>query len=279
MFCSKCGNQLNDGEPFCDSCGAQVNAAGAPSAGASAVPRAASSGPGMNNGTAPVGTVSTGTPMLPLVIFVGALIVVIVIIAVMKHALMINAILTAFVAVSALWIYLDATTHQIGKLSKEQGGGGLLNLSAAGWGWCTLLLWIVGLPAYILKRNALIERAREYPVNVTNRTAPAETLAVVGALEFIVVTSLYMAGTVPSCDSKEVVTLAQRIIKEGPLSLLLGDSFQGLSMPAEQSYDTAREQRVCRAVVAVGGQQVPVRYTVEWHDKSKGLIWVQFLTD
>jgi hypothetical protein len=88
-----------------------------------------------------------------------------------------------------------------------------------------------------------------------------------------------MAGTVPSCDSKEVVTLAQRIIKEGPLSLLLGDSFQGLSMPAEQSYDTAREQRVCRAVVAVGGQQVPVRYTVEWHDKSKGLIWVQFLTD
>jgi hypothetical protein len=181
--------------------------------------------------------------------------------------------------VSALWVYLDATTHQIGKLTKEQGGQGLLNLSAAGWGWCTLLLWIVGLPAYILKRNALIDRAREYPVNVTNRTASAVTLAVVGALEFGVVASLYFAGTVPSCDSKEVVKLAQRIVHEGPLSLLLGEGFQGISMAAEQSYDTAREQRVCRAMVTVGGQELPVRYTVEWHDKSKGLIWVQFLTD
>jgi hypothetical protein len=279
MFCSQCGNQLNDGDNFCDVCGSRMDASSGTPTQASVLSGPSSNSTATTAGRVQAGSVSAGTPMLPLAIFVCVLIVVIATIAAMKHAFMFNAILTAVVAVSALWIYLDATTHQIGKLTKEQGGQGFLNLSAKGWGWCTLLLWIVGLPAYILKRNTLIERAREYPVNVTNRTAPAVTLAVVGALEFVIVASLYFVGTVPSCDSKEVVTLAQRIIKEGPLSLVLGDSVQGISMPGEQSYDTAREQRVCRAVVIVDGQEVPVRYTVEWHNKSKGLIWVQFLTD
>jgi hypothetical protein len=279
MFCAKCGNQLNDGDNFCDVCGDRIDAASGASAQGSAAPRQSNNGTATTIGTVNIGSVSAETPMLPLAIFVGVLIVVISAIATMKHALIINAILTAVIAVSALWVYLDATTHSIGKIAKEHGGRGLLNLSAAGWGWCTLLLWIVGLPSYILKRNALIEKAREYPVSVANRTASAITLAVVGAFEVVVVVALYFAGTVPSCDSKDVVGLADRIVKEGPMSLLLGDNFRGVSMPAEQSYDAARERRVCRAMITVASQEVPVSYTVEWHDKSKGLIWVQFLSE
>jgi zinc ribbon protein len=52
MFCTKCGNQLNDGEPFCDSCGAQVSAPSTTAAAGGATPALGSGGTAVNHAAA-----------------------------------------------------------------------------------------------------------------------------------------------------------------------------------------------------------------------------------
>ena len=63
---------------------------------------------------------------------------------------MLNTLLIAIVAVSAAWVYLDATRHRIGKIP---GAKGMLNMSAGAWGAVTLGLWIIGFPAYLVARK------------------------------------------------------------------------------------------------------------------------------
>jgi len=83
------------------------------------------------------------------------------------------------IAVSAVWVYLDATKNEIGKIP---GSKGVFNMSAGGWGAATLFLWIVGFPAYLVKREKLIAKARTSPVVVKGRMVKAAVLAIAGAL-------------------------------------------------------------------------------------------------
>jgi len=82
------------------------------------------------------------------------------------------------IAASGLWVYLDATSHKIGK---PPSGRGLFNMSAGGWAVACLLLWIIAFPAYLIKRKALIAKAAAEPVEVKSRNGK------------IVLLSLYLA--------------------------------------------------------------------------------------
>lgn len=78
-------------------------------------------------------------------------------------------------AVCALLVYLDATHHKIGKIPDQKG---FWNLSAGLWAVAVLLLWIIALPAYLLKRSSLIEAAEAHPQVPSNTTIPIVLLSV-----------------------------------------------------------------------------------------------------
>jgi len=65
----------------------------------------------------------------------------------------------------ALAVYFDATHHAIGKI---KGTRGLLNMSAGGWATGASLTYvgIVVAGLYIVRRNRLIEKAQEHPVQI-----------------------------------------------------------------------------------------------------------------
>ena len=60
---------------------------------------------------------------------------------------------------SAIWVAADAS-----RLGVSRGclGGGMFDMGPAGWFFAVLLLWIVGLPAYLVTRDryARISRAK-----------------------------------------------------------------------------------------------------------------------
>jgi len=64
---------------------------------------------------------------------------------------------------SILFVYYDATKNRIGKVAGENG---FLNMSAGMWTIGTWLLWIIVFPLYIIKRDELIEKAKQNPVAV-----------------------------------------------------------------------------------------------------------------
>ena len=84
---------------------------------------------------------------------------------------MLNSIIIAVVAVSAVWVYLDATKNKIGKIPD---GKGMFNMSAGAWCAVTLGLWIIGFPAYLINRDSrphhlfgLPPRVGQYPLHLT----------------------------------------------------------------------------------------------------------------
>lgn len=93
---------------------------------------------------------------------------------------MFNLVLSIVIVVSSIWVYLDATRNDIGKIEAEKG---FFNLHAGGWALVTLLLWIVGFPAYLIKRQSLIEKAYDHPADeVSGKWLKVAGLTVVGLL-------------------------------------------------------------------------------------------------
>jgi len=103
---------------------------------------------------------------------------------------MLNALIVAIVAASAVWVYLDATKHKIGKI---RGSKGMLNMSAGAWGVVTLGLWIIGFPAYLIARNGLITKAKAHPIEVSHRTVKALILAALGSLWFLAAATSFVS--------------------------------------------------------------------------------------
>ncbi len=98
---------------------------------------------------------------------------------------MLNAIIVAIIPVTSVWVYFDATANKIGKIPDEKG---MFNMSAGAWAIVTLLLWIIGFPAYLIKRGSLIAKAKARPVEVKARIAKTLALAFVGLWVFVVFT-------------------------------------------------------------------------------------------
>ena len=111
---------------------------------------------------------------------------------------MLNALIVAIIAASAVWVYLDASKHKIGKI---RGSKGMLNMSAGAWGIVTLLLWIVGFPAYLIARRRLIAKAQANPIEVSHRTVKALILAALGGLWFLAASTSFVS-TLNTNDSK-----------------------------------------------------------------------------
>jgi hypothetical protein len=190
---------------------------------------------------------------------------------------MLGIIVILIVAITSVWIYLDATKNKIGKIENEKG---MFNISAGEWAAGALLLWIVVFPAYLIKRKSRIEKAKEFPIEVKGRVLKAILLAVIGGSVIIIAIPVYighMNGDLPTCDNPEVVSLAERAVKNSPAFQLLGIKLKAISIPAERSYDPNQEKRVCRAMFSHSVGEEVIQYSVEWHDKNKNIIWVEIL--
>lgn len=77
-----------------------------------------------------------------------------------------NSLLLAwnlFWIVAPAVVYLDATQQKIGKIGQRS----FLNIPAGGWGAAVLIIAIIALPLYLIKRRALIIKAKENPVYIS----------------------------------------------------------------------------------------------------------------
>jgi hypothetical protein len=180
---------------------------------------------------------------------------------------MLGVILTVLMVVTSLWVYLDATTNKIGRIS---GARGMFNLSAGGWAAATFLLWVVAFPAYLLKRRALVEAARAAPVEAKRRGAGLTALALLGGLSIFLTVAGSSQGGLPRCDSKDVA----RVLESIPLVKAAVEVGGRLSGYGEAAYDGPSQKRTCRVTVRKDDDQLPVTFTVTWQDESKAQLRV-----
>lgn len=183
-------------------------------------------------------------------------------------------IVLVLVCASAFWVYWDATGHKIGKIPDEKG---TFNISAGSWATVTLFLWIVGFPAYLINRSRLIEKAKVSPVDSRLRYGGATVLAVLALFATFSAYSMYSTGTLPNCNSPEVVRLTNQIVSESPAVQLLGLSDISIYSHGEKHYNSSSETRICRAVLKSPMGDEAISYSVEWHNKNAGEFWVQIL--
>lgn len=181
-----------------------------------------------------------------------------------------NVILVSLIALSAVWVYLDATSTGIGKVP---GAKSLFNISAGAWATLTLLFWIVGFPAYLMKRRALIERAKQTPVEISGRVGKTAVLAFAGALWVASGLAELATTELPGCDSDET----KRVIAEIVSSELGGARLLSLEQPSERAYNESEEVRACHAVIVTTGGKEFIQYIVRWNNKLFNEFVVQIL--
>jgi len=185
---------------------------------------------------------------------------------------MLNVVIVALLVASSIWVYLDATKHKIGKVS---GAKGMFNMSAGAWAVVTLLLWIVGFPAYLIKRSNLIQGANENPIEVSGRIGKTAALAVVGGVWILAVFSSIALSSLPSCSDSNTKTLVGQIVNKMPLVKVAGAQFIALKDIVEQGYNKQSEIRSCHATLVTTAGEDSLQYYVKWKDKGKGNYYVQ----
>ncbi len=186
---------------------------------------------------------------------------------------MLNAIIIAVIAASAVWVYLDATKNKIGKTTN---GKGIFNMSAGAWSIVALLLWIIGFPAYLIKRRALIEKAKENPIEISGRNRKIATLSIVGGLWVLI---MLLNGTalsgLPGCDSTETKSLLGQIINSMPLIKASGAQFVSVKNVTEQGFNKQAQIRSCSGTLVTTSGENNLQYSVKWRNKKKGEFYVE----
>jgi len=81
----------------------------------------------------------------------------------------------AIVVATSIWVYMDAIKNKIGKIPNCKS---IFNISAGDWAICSLLLWVIVFPAYIINRNSLITIAKEHPIEATKREVTIAIFAI-----------------------------------------------------------------------------------------------------
>lgn len=185
---------------------------------------------------------------------------------------MLNAIIIAVVAVSAVWVYLDATKNKIGKIPD---GKGMFNMSAGAWGVVTLLLWIIGFPAYLIKRGDLIEKAKENPIEVKGRGGKAAALSIIGGLWVLMSVGGADLSALPGCDSADAKSLVGQIINDMPLVKALGVQFVSVKNVAEQGFNQESQIRSCTGTLVTTAGEDSLQYSIKWGNKDKGEFYVE----
>lgn len=185
---------------------------------------------------------------------------------------MLNAIIIAVVAVSAVWVYLDATKNKIGKIPD---GKGMFNMSAGAWSVVTLLLWIIGLPAYLIKRGDLIEKAKENPIEVKGRGGKAAALSIIGGLWVLMSVGGIALSALPSCDSADAKSLVGQIISDMPLVKISGAQFVSVKNVSEQGFNQEAQIRSCTGTLVTTAGEDNIQYSIKWGNKDKGEFYVE----
>ncbi len=183
-----------------------------------------------------------------------------------------NAIIVAVIAVTAVWVYLDATKNKIGKIPD---GKGMFNMSAGAWGIVTLLLWIIGFPAYLIKRGDLIGKAKENPVEAKGRGGKAAALSIVGGLWVLASFSGAALSSLPACDSESAKSLVGQIINGMPLVKATGAQFVTVKNVLEQGFNQEAQIRSCSGTLVTTAGEDNLQYSVKWGNKDKGEFYVE----
>lgn len=185
---------------------------------------------------------------------------------------MIGGVIVAVVVASAIWVYLDATKNKVGKVP---GAGGMFNMSAGAWATVTLLLWIIGFPAYLIKRNSLIERAKSDPVEVGGRGAKTAVLSVLGGLWVFTAFSGAALSSLPTCSASDTATLVRQIIEDMPVAKAAGVKYVALKDVEEQGFNENAQIRSCAAKLVTTAGEDSIQYFVKWSDKAKREFYVE----
>lgn len=166
---------------------------------------------------------------------------------------MLNVIIVAIVVVSAIWVYLDATKNKIGKV---QGAKGMFNMSAGAWGTVTLLLWIIGFPAYLIKRRSLIEKANENPIEISGRGLKTGVFVVIGGLWFLLTLSSVPMSSLSSFGSPNIA-----MVKNGSLNSCSGHTVEEMvnGFLSSPSWDSGTSDS--------GAEFVNIKGGITYHDK------------
>ncbi len=185
---------------------------------------------------------------------------------------MLDAIIVAVIVATAVWVYLDATKNNIGKISDQKG---MFNMSAGAWSIVTLLLWIIGFPAYLIKRGDLIEKAKDNPVEVKGRGGKASALSIIGGFWVLMSFGGAAFSALPGCNSEETKNLVGQIITDMPLVKASGVQYVAVKDVSEQGFNQKNQIRSCFGTLVTTAGEDNVQYSVKWQDKSKTMFYVQ----
>jgi hypothetical protein len=172
------------------------------------------------------------------------------------------AIAIAVICITAILGGIEASQLGIGS-DTDRTAKGKRKYTPRNWGAFILGLWIVGFPAYLYRRSRY---------GAHNLLLPA----VIVSLLFLAVPFL-ASPTLPAVDAPEVVQLAEQIIRGSPAIKVSGGLIGSIAIsnPGEISYDKQHQKRVARAELKTNLGSEVIYYTVEWQNRSKGIIWVQ----
>jgi hypothetical protein len=173
-----------------------------------------------------------------------------------------TAIAIVVICITAILGGIEAKQLGIGS-DTDRTAKGKRKYTPRNWGAFILGLWIVGFPAYLYRRSRYGARNLLLP-------------AVIVSLLFLAAL-LFASPTLPAVDAPEIVQLAERAIRESPAIKLSGGLIGTITIsnPGEISYDKQHQKRVARAELKTHLGSEVIYYTVEWQNRSKGIIWVQ----
>jgi hypothetical protein len=122
-------------------------------------------------------------------------------------------IFIVIIACTPIWIYFDATKNKVGKTENDKS---FFNISAGAWATASLLFWIIAFPLYLIKRRHLIEKAKEFPVEVKGRAVKMVLLIIVGCLFGMVFTAGIISDSRTSnqraeTNNKEAAAVSENI--------------------------------------------------------------------
>lgn len=178
----------------------------------------------------------------------------------------------AMIFVTAICIYADATANKIGKIP---GRRSLINNSAGVWAIGIIMLWIVVLPLYLIKRGKLIELAKENPVSANNRGGIIALMSIIGSIWIAILWAGPTGSELPLCDSADANQVLSQIINSQPESIKSGMRYVAVNGIQERGYNPTDDIRVCTGTLVTTGGELPVQFNVKWQDAKKGAFLVE----
>ena len=189
---------------------------------------------------------------------------------------MIATLIAIVVTASALWVYWDATSHNIGRVKSRKG---LFNMSAESWALATFFLWVIAFPAYLIKRGSLREDAEYNPVHARHPRAWLTGLAVLGAAMVWNAYSSQPGAQLPGCASMETKGLVKDLLTRNFRQSGAGEPT--IHINAVRTTDSGYGLYRCKAFVDIklpGGRVISgrsLRYTSTLSDQGRHLVEIQ----